>query len=480
MDLADHFRTIAANWWRILLIAALIGVGVFVFSYNQPNTYQAFTLINVTPNELVAQGNVNTETLSFKVAAFEQILKTQPVADAAALIAPRKYHLTGAQTRGRLSVIPNGAAGLIGIEATATSRQEAVDLSNAFGQALVQQSRADPTQLVKNRAILFAAEKQSLEQQLATANTAQARLLINNKIAEINLAIATNIVDPSQTVTIAGGTSLTNNGNPISPKPARDGVLAFLVAFVLAGEGFVIARAFGDRFARASDVDAITQLTGLPVLAMVPRGRGPNVVEAFRTLRTNLMFLEGSGRPRTIAVVSPNPGAGKSFSCVHLAESAAAIDAQVVIIDADLRRPVLHERLHTSREPGLSDVLRGAPLTSALHKVDGAPGIKLLPSGAPVSDTVAALGGRSFRNLLERLDTAELVIVDTPPGTGYADALAVSAQCDATLLILDADTTRRRSTKQFVDALERTGASLIGVVLNGATVNRRDTYYERG
>ena len=81
-----------------------------------------------------------------------------------------------------------------------------------------------------------------------------------------------------------------------------------------------------------------------------------------------------------------------------------------------------------------------------------------------------------FRRVLDALDSAELVIVDTPPGAGYADALAVSAQCDAALLVVDAETTRRRTTKQFIAALERTGATLIGVVLNGATVNKRDTY----
>jgi capsular exopolysaccharide synthesis family protein len=277
-------------------------------------------------------------------------------------------------------------------------------------------------------------------------------------------------------------TSLTvpiaSNG-PVSPRPKRAGLLGFLVALVLVGEGTVVFRAFGDRFARTNDVEQITSFTGLPVLAMVPRGRGPDVVEAFRTLRTNLMFLEGAGRPRTIAIVSPNPGAGKSFSAVHLAESAVAVDATVVLIDADLRRPVLHTRLRSDREPGLSNALRGAELQSTLHRVDGIPNLKLLPSGSAVNDTVGVLGGRAFRHVLDSLDAAELVVVDTPPGAVYADALAVAAQCDATLLVLDAKSTRRRAARTLIDSLERTGATLIGVVVNNAQVNRRDTY-ERG
>jgi capsular exopolysaccharide synthesis family protein len=234
-------------------------------------------------------------------------------------------------------------------------------------------------------------------------------------------------------------------------------------------------RALSDRVSKASDVATITDLTGLPVLAQVPRGRGPEVVEAFRTLRTNLMFLEGAGQPRTIALLSPNADAGKSFCSIRLAESAIAVDAQVVLVDADLRRPVLHERLRVDREPGLTDVLRGTPLAKALHAVDGYQNLRVLSSGSQVSDTVAALGGRSLQDVLDALDDAELIVVDTPPGD-YADALAVAAQCDAALLVLDAQTTRRRATRQFIEALERTGASLIGVILNNASVSKRATY----
>jgi capsular exopolysaccharide synthesis family protein len=214
---------------------------------------------------------------------------------------------------------------------------------------------------------------------------------------------------------------------------------------------------------------------------LVPHGRGPGVVEAFRTLRTNLMFLEGAGRPRTVAIVSPNPGAGKSFAAVHLAESAVAVavDVTVVVIDADLRRPVLHSRLRCDREPGLSDALRGSDLQSTLHRVDGIPNLKVIPSGSAVSDTVGVLGGRAFRHVLDSLDSADLVVVDTPPGAVYGDALAVAAQCDGTLLVLDAKSTRRRAARTLIDSLERTGATLIGVVVNNAQINRRDTY-ERG
>jgi Mrp family chromosome partitioning ATPase/capsular polysaccharide biosynthesis protein len=477
MDLGDHLRTFAANWWKILLIAAVAALAVFAFSFSLPATYQGFTLVNVTPQLLRDQNNVSTDTLTFKVVAFEQILKSQGIADrAAAALQKKGYHLSGTTVRNRLSVLPNGTAGLIGVEASAHSRKEAIDISNALGQALVDSSLDDQRAAVQQHNQKDLQELALIQIALDNAKTKAAQDAANALLTQVQLDEAANIVDPSQSITVAGPTTLTNNGSPVSPKPARDGLLAFLAVFVLAGEGFVIHRAFTNRGASAADVDAITDRIGLPVLARIPRGSGPDVVEAFRTLRTNLTFLEGAGQPRTIAIVSANAGAGKSFCCVNLAESAVAMESEVVVVDADLRQPVLHELLHTPREPGLTDVLAGSLLSASLHKVAGVPGMELIPSGAPVNDTVAALGARSLRKLLESLGTAELVVVDTPAGATYSDALAVAAQCDGALVVLDTDASRGRATQDFVDALRRTGASLIGVVVNGASVGRRNGY----
>ncbi len=478
MDLADHFRTIAANWWRILLIAAIVGGGVYGWSRHQPNTYVAAYLVNVAPE--VDKGiGIDPNTLAIRVANETFTLQSQAVAVQA--VKTGKLRINADELRSRLEVVTVSFAGNILIKTSAHSTTEALAEADAYAKAL-QQSSIDTAQ----------SEVDALIQQIKdsiTAYTAYAKQPavkgtpaeqeIKNRIEEQTKAQFT-LEHPFSVslgvIRLKGTATLDNNGEPVAPSPIRDGVLALLIAFVVASEGFVLVHAFSDRVSKATDVEAITELTGLPVLALVPRGRGPEVVEAFRTLRTNLMFLEGSGRPRTIAVLSPNPAAGKSFCAMHLAESAVAVDAQVVLVDADLRRPVLHLRLRTDREPGLSDALRGMPLAQTLHRVDGHSNLQLMPSGSPVADTVAALGGREFRQVLDSLDTAELVIVDTPPGAGYADALAVAAQCDAALLVLDSETTRKRTTKQFIEALDRTGASIIGVVLNGATVNKRDTY----
>src|SRR5881227_1086045 len=196
----------------------------------------------------------------------------------------------------------------------------------------------------------------------------------------------------------------------------------------------VLIRTITDRFSSLDDGDDITSLAGLPVLARIPDGPDAETVEAFRLLRTHLMVLEGAGKPRTLAVVSANAHAGRTFVAVHLAQAAAALDERVVLIDADLRKPAVHERLGIPRAPGLSAVLQGADINTAMRRTESSPFLRTLPSGAPVDDPSGVLGARTFRQVLDGLRVVRLVVVDTPAGEPYADAMAVASQCDATVV----------------------------------------------
>jgi len=478
MDLGDHLRTIGANWWRILLIAAIVGVAVFGFSKRQDKTYRASQLVSVAPQLNSFGAPEDAQTLAFKVSGFAQILQQNDVAQGAVKIGnlDKKFGMDYKDVQSGLSMVTNPVGGLILVRFASHDTAKALATVDALSKSLQQNSATadsinNQNQIQQNNQAIGRYRTLLRTPGLSAATISD----INNKVSDLLFQNSQLAGPTSGSVRLQTVAQLDGNGAPISPTPTRDGVLAFLVALVIAAESFVLVRALSDRVSKASDVATITDLTGLPVLAQVPRGRGPEVVEAFRTLRTNLMFLEGAGQPRTIAFLSPNSSAGKSFCSVQLAESAIAVDAQVVLVDADLRKPVLHQRLRVPREPGLTDVLRGTPLEKALHPVDGFQNLRALPSGGQVADTVAAIGGRSLHAVLEALDDAELVIVDTPPGD-YADALAVAAQCDAGLLVLDAQTTRRRATRQFIEALERTGASLIGVILNNTSVSKRASY----
>jgi Mrp family chromosome partitioning ATPase len=479
MDFADHVRAIASNWWRILVISAVIGAGVFGWSRSRPDTYRANALATVSPQTLTAGTPPDPQLLAIRVTTYQQMLQSPTTAALAVKNGQLgRYGIDANTAARRLRVTANLAAGTIAIATTAETAQQALDLCNAFANALHDASLLPARTALNDQMNGIALKIEFLRVALAKEKNPYSpeSIFLRAAIDGANNDLAALKLDTSQAVQILAVGTLANSGSPVAPRPQRDGLLAFLIALAVSSESFVLVQAFSDRVTGRSDVESITDLTGLPVLAKVPRGRGPEVVEAFRTLRTNLLFLEGSGRPRTIAIVSPNAGAGKSFCAILLAESAVAVDTRVTLVDADLRRPVLHQRLDVPREPGLSDALRGRAVVDVVHPVEGFTTMGLVPSGAPVTDTVGALGGDKLQKVLDAIEGPEMIIVDTPAGSVYADALAVAAQCDATLLVLDASNTRLRSTKQFIDALRRTPASLVGVVLNSAAVSRRDIY----
>jgi capsular exopolysaccharide synthesis family protein len=475
VSLLDHLFIVRTHWWKVLLVAFVAGGVSYAVSVSHPKKYEADQLVSVSSQELSNATTLDTTQIDFRVSFYVALGNTRTIA----ATVRATQHLTALsvhQVEADIAVVPTPTSGILEVSATGPSQLDASAIAAGVSSALSNFVTAQQTAATLSQRAQLAKQVTALTSALHSATVRQnsdLRGLVQHELLTVQQAILTLHVNAVQVTPL---TVPILRPGPISPHPKKAGLLGFLVALILVGEGTVVTRAVKDRFAHASNIGEITALTGLPVLAMVPRGRGPDVVEAFRTLRTNLMLLEGSSRPRTIAIVSANTGAGKSFSAVHLAESALAVDADVVLIDADLRRPVLHLRLRCNREPGLSNALSGSKVESTLHSVATIENLTLMPSGAPVVDTVGVLGGRSFRHVLDSLDSAQLVVVDTPPGAVYADALVVAAQCDATLMVFDTRSTRRRATRTFTDSLTRSGATVVGVIVNNAHVDRRDTY----
>jgi capsular exopolysaccharide synthesis family protein len=475
VDLLAHLNIFRVNWWKMLIVGAIVGAASYAFSASHPKIYAADQLMSVATTDASRLINHDPDQVELRVAFYAALGNSRLIARTVRT-RQKLTTLSVEEVQSNILVFETATSGILEVTANGRSQFEAAQIAGGVSAALSAYVTAQQTAETDAQRKQIQAQVASLTTMLDTADVegdAPVRSFVEQEISRLRRSLLTLEVTGFQVTPLT--VPVTRPG-PVSPHPQKAGLLGFLVAALIVGEAAVAIRGFKDRFTHTNDVEQITAFTGLPVLAMVPTGRGHDVVEAFRTLRTNLMFLEGAGRPRTVAIVSPNPGAGKSFTALHLAESAGAVDAAVVVIDADLRRPVLHTRVRTLREPGLSNVLQGGDLRAALHPVSGLPNLMLLPSGSPVSDTVGVLGGRAVRRVLDALDVAELIVVDTPPGAVYADALAVAAQCDATLLVLDAKSTRRRAARTLIESLERTGATLIGVVVNNAQINVRDTY----
>jgi polysaccharide biosynthesis transport protein len=489
VDLADHFRVIARNLPRVLLVSVVAAAIVYFLSARRDDVYRAETFLNVQAGRAVTSGSPTQDDTVFLAETYAQLATTQPVARRAAKESGLDISADDAQSR--ISAFASSDLGFVTIEATGSQPDAASTLANAAADGLIAELNSQQESAIEQELAPVNAEIETTAKQLSTLSSSDPeRSALQARYEALLQAASERRTQPRNRVEVLS--KATAPDAPISPKPLRDALLGFLGIFVVTAELSVVLRVLSDRFAVTEDVEDIARFTGLPVLATIARGSDSSVVEAFRTLRTSIMMIPGEDRPHTVAVVSSVPGEGKSFTAIHLAQSAARLDAHVVIVDADLRRPAVHERLGIPREPGLSDVLAGLELNEALRTVEqggiryevrasGAPlsegplRFYALPSGAMIPDPAGALSGRAFPRLLDALDHPDhLVIVDTPPVNVFADALTVAASCDATVLVIDVRASRRRQVRRAIDAFTRVGANLVGVVVNQVEETRHD------
>jgi capsular exopolysaccharide synthesis family protein len=269
---------------------------------------------------------------------------------------------------------------------------------------------------------------------------------------------------------------------PTTPNGARKTRTFFLALIVGTALGVIAALVLEQIDTRVRDPEDAQRIAAVGVLGMIPELRSENNrplalvldeqslgSEAYRKLRTNLRFIRAE-RPRAIAVTSPSPEEGKSVTAANLALAIAQQGQTVLIVDADLRRPVQHEIFEADRSPGLSDALVGLvqPLAAA-QPYHAMPNIHVMAAGTEAPNPAELLGSESFvrflRQMLEKFDT---VIIDTPPVGLVTDAAVIGSVCDGVLLVAEAGRTDRSVLANAVSELRQARGSVLGIVLNRA------------
>ncbi|MGH7577740.1 MAG: polysaccharide biosynthesis tyrosine autokinase [Longimicrobiales bacterium] len=195
--------------------------------------------------------------------------------------------------------------------------------------------------------------------------------------------------------------------------------------------------------------------------------RGSPHAEAFRSIRTNLLFSDAVQSLRTLVVTSPTPEEGKTTTAANLAVAYAQQGLRVLLLDCDLRRARLHRLLDFPREPGLTDVLLGrATVEEACHTFP-VEGMDFLASGAFPPNPSELLGGERMRQALRDFrERYEVVVLDTPPLVAGPDAAILGSMCDGAVLVVRAGHTEREAGQQAVRQLNAVGARIVGAVLN--------------
>lgn len=211
-----------------------------------------------------------------------------------------------------------------------------------------------------------------------------------------------------------------------------------------------------------------------------------SVAEAFRVIRTNLDFAWGDAPHRTLLVTSARAGEGKTTTAALLALALAQTGQQVVLVDADMRRPTLHTLFGLSNEHGLSRLLSqpallpeqpGTRVAFPMTRT-AVPNLSVVPSGPAPSNPAELLTSPRLATLIDLLGTAaDIVIFDSPPLVGIADGAILAARLDGTVLVTDTTRTRAGMLNHAVGILDRAQATVWGVTLNKLSRRGSDGYY---
>lgn len=432
----------------------------FVRAHTQPEVYAADARVTVTPGSVAAGESDGAAATRRMALATADLVSSEEVTGSAAEEAGMG---DAAEIRARVDARAVPDAGAVVVTARGASAAEAAGLAQAVAGSLVAAVAADQEAARAESRIRADREIDAIARRIdSPLLTETERAALEERRQALVVQAAEDQLRPVDRARVTAPARA--GSSPVSPRPWRDAAAAGVVAFVFnAGLAVGVDRLSG-RFS-ADAVDEVAELVGLPVLASVPAG--DDAVEGIRALRTALMFVSTPERLRTLAVVGAERGVGRSFVAAHLATEAAALDVAVVLVDGDVRAPTLHTELGVERTPGLIDTLaRHGGLDEVA--VETATGIRFVPAGEEVDDASAVLGAGPLADALEKLTWAELVVVDTPPALATGDALSIAAQCDATIVVVDAEQSRKRSVARLVAGLRPTDAHLIGAVVNRA------------
>ena len=208
------------------------------------------------------------------------------------------------------------------------------------------------------------------------------------------------------------------------------------------------------------------------------------MAEAFRSLRTNMLFSTPEGIPKILHLTSSGSGEGKSNTAINLASVFAQTGKSVLIIDADLRKPSLHRYLQLENIMGLSDYLSSDFDLSEIESITNIPGLTAITAGSISASPADFLSSNKMLELLKYVsDQYDLVIIDSPPVMGLADALILSNRSSATLFIVSSHEARKSHILGALERLKMGYGNVIGFVLTKAREGKKTGYgydYEYG
>jgi len=301
----------------------------------------------------------------------------------------------------------------------------------------------------------------------------------------LNMKIATERIDvnlPRNTVVEVVDQAMPGL-KPVRPNKPLNIALGVIIGLVV-GVGLAFFIEYLDTSVKT--IDDVERTLGSPVLGVIPQNVGYLIeegsesphAEAYRVLRTNLLFSRKDEKLNTIAVVSAGAGEGKSTTVFNLATVFAQSDQRVIVVDSDLRRPTLHKMLRITNNLGLTNYLLKQNTLDEVIQTTSLPKLDFMASGKLPSSSLGILSSNQMKDLIAELKQRyDLVFFDSPPIMGVSDASILASEVDITLQVIQYRRYPQPMNLRAKQLIEKVGGNLVGIVLNNINMSQDESYY---
>lgn len=544
MELLQYIR-LFRRWFWLILLAAFVGAGLsFIVRVNQPPAYRAEAKVIV--GSALDSPNPNSTEIRTGIdlaITYAQIVRTFDILGA--VIETLNLETSPERLNNMIDTSIISGTSLLEISVTNTDRILAAEIANEIVSQLIQQSPSNLTvDQQANIALLqgeidaqteelttLRADLREVNQQIADGDNTEpelaelnsTRTTLTNQINDASANIAQNLN------TIASLTQRTNSveiiesaripTEPIGSSLVSNVILGALVSASLAFGAVLVYEYLNDKI---RSTDEVIRSLNLPVLGVISTFGKKDMThrqmllinlqnfsktsEEFRTLRTNILY-SNSDNDRSLIISSASPQEGKSVTASNLAISMALSGLRVLLIDADLRRPKVHEAFGLQNNRGLANLLTGpypeevvlpdadtAPVLNRkkMNKVSNKDGwldfvqttlvsnLMVMTSGFLPNNPAELLGStlmQRWEQVIRESSAIDMIIFDSPPALAVSDSTVLAASLNAkVVLIVQANYTRRGAAIKAKERFDNVNAEIVGTVLNNADL-RDENYY---
>jgi non-specific protein-tyrosine kinase len=506
MELRQYFNTIR-KWLWLIVLATLVATGAsFLATREQPAIYSSKTTLIVGSTIENPNPSGNDVWLGQQLAqTYAELAKRDAIR-----VAARQALGLNWLPQYSVTLVPNTQ--LLEINVVDTSPERAQAVAQALAQQLIEQSPSAPEREQRERQAFVSKQLQELETNIdatkVRVDELQAQLagmFSARQIADTQAQIAALEQKlTSYQTNYASLLSFVEGGvnsirvvepavlptTPIGPNKSMTILLAAAIGMLLALGAAFLLDYLDDTLKTPDDIQSATHLPTLGAIARidgetvaerlvtVSQPKSPNA-EAYRILRTNLLFSAVDNPPRALLVTSSSPSEGKSTTLANLGVVMAQQGQRVVLVDSDLRRPTLHRLFQLPNHAGLTNaLLHEHPSALDFMQPTKVENLSVLTTGPLPPNPAELLGSARFGELLKDLRAhTDVILLDSPPALAVTDAPVLARQVDGVLLVVDAGATRRQWAANAQETLNKVGAKVLGVAVNRLKLKGSGYYY---